>query len=111
MGLVHASVELRNALDSRLEPFRADALVDTGALLLCIPEHVATQLKLPQLQEREATTADGKRHICPYAGPIEVTSKNLPASWERSFLGKRCSEALLPWLDWAFHEVKSAASG
>ena len=76
MGLIHASIELRNALDKRLEPYMTEALVDTGALLLCIPEHVATQLKLPVLQEREASTADGKRHVCPYVGPVEVTFKN-----------------------------------
>ena len=76
MGLIHASIELRNALDNRLEPYTTKALVDTGALLLCIPEHVATQLKLPVLQEREASTADGKRHVCPYVGPVEVTFKN-----------------------------------
>ena len=76
MGLIHASIELRNALDNRLEPYVTEALVDTGALLLCIPEHVATQLKLPVLQEREASTADGKRHVCPYVGPVEVTFKN-----------------------------------
>lgn len=76
MGLIRAKIELRNALDNRLLPYEADALVDTGALLLCIPEHVATQLSLPTLQEREATTADGKRHLCPYVGPVEVTFDN-----------------------------------
>ena len=76
MGLIHASIELRNALDNRLEPYTTNALVDSGALLLGIPEHVATQLKLPVLQEREASTADGKRHVCPYVGPVEVTFKN-----------------------------------
>jgi len=53
MGIIYATIELRNALDAQLEPYTAKAMVDTGALLLCIPEHVATQLKLPQLQERE----------------------------------------------------------
>ncbi len=76
MGIIYATIELRNALDAQLEPYTAKALVDTGALLLCIPEHVATQLKLPQLQEREVATADGGRHVCPYVGPVEVTFKN-----------------------------------
>ena len=53
MGLIHAKIALRNALDSRLAAYETDALVDMGALLLCIPEHVATQLKLPVFQERE----------------------------------------------------------
>lgn len=76
MGLIKARLTLRNALDSRLAPYEAEALVDTGALLLCLPEHVATQLRLPVLQEREATTADGRRHVCPYVGPVEVTFGN-----------------------------------
>lgn len=76
MGLIHATITLRNALDSRLQPYTGDALVDTGALLLCIPEHVATQLRLPTLQEREAATADGKKHVCPYVGPVELTFGN-----------------------------------
>lgn len=48
------------------------ALVDTGALHLCIPEHVAIQLRLEKLQEREFTTADGSKRVCAYVGPIEV---------------------------------------
>lgn len=76
MGLIRTTITLRNALDSRLAPYEADAMVDCGALLLCIPEHVATQLKLPTLQEREVSTADGQTHVCPYVGPVEVTFGN-----------------------------------
>ena len=43
---------------------------------------VATQLKLPQLQDLEVTTADGQRHVCPYAGPVAVTLQN-----RRCFVG------------------------
>lgn len=45
---------------------------DPGALHLCIPEHVAIQLRLEQLYEREVTTADGSKRLCPYVGPVEV---------------------------------------
>ena len=76
MGIIYTEIKLRNAVDSKLQPLVTKALVDTGALLLCIPEHVATQLQLPVLQEREVTTADGKHHMCPYVGPIEVTFRN-----------------------------------
>ncbi|MDO8793372.1 MAG: hypothetical protein Q7J25_01990 [Vicinamibacterales bacterium] len=48
------------------------ALADTGALHLCIPEHVAIQLRLDQLYEREVMTADGGKRMCPYVGPIEL---------------------------------------
>jgi clan AA aspartic protease len=76
MGLVTAPITLRNPLDNRLAAYEAKALVDTGALLLCIPEHVATQLQLQEIQVREITTADGKRHTCPYVGPVEIAFKN-----------------------------------
>ena len=76
MGLVTTNIILRNPLDSRLAPFEATALVDTGALHLCLPKHVALQLSLQTVQQREVTTADGQRHICDYVGPVEVTFGN-----------------------------------
>lgn len=76
MGLITTKVTLRNALDDRLAAYEADALVDAGALLLCIPEHVAIQLQLQEVQRREVSTADGKKHACPYVGPVEVTFEN-----------------------------------
>ena len=76
MGLIKAKVTLRNALDNRLKPFEAEALVDTGAVHLCVPEHVATQLQLPTLQIREISTADGRIHQCPYVGPVELSFEN-----------------------------------
>jgi len=72
MGLVHANISLRNPREPGLEPLHVQALVDTGASHLCIPEHVAIQLKLETAYEREVTTADGSKRLCPYVGPIEV---------------------------------------
>ena len=40
---------------------RVNSLVDTGALHLCVPEHVALQLGLDELYQREVTTADGRK--------------------------------------------------
>ena len=67
MGLIHADITLRNALDDRLKPYVACALVDPGAVLSCIPEHVAQQLHLQEIQQREVKTADGSvpcRFVC-----------------------------------------------
>jgi len=72
MGLVYASISLRNPREVELKPLEVRALVDTGATHLCIPEHVAIQLKLEAVYEREVTTADGSKRLCPYVGPIEV---------------------------------------
>jgi clan AA aspartic protease len=76
MGLITTQIELRNPLDSRLAPLTANALVDTGAMHLCLPQHVVLQLGLQAVQQREVTTADGQRHICDYVGPAEVTFSN-----------------------------------
>ena len=72
MGLVYANISLRNPRESDLNPLDVRALVDTRTMLLCIPEHVAIQLKLVALQQREVTTADGSKRLCSYVGPIEV---------------------------------------
>jgi len=50
-----------------------DALVDTGAITLCVPEHIAIQLAFETLEKRETTTADGKKVVCSYVGPVQVT--------------------------------------
>ncbi len=52
------------------------SLVDTGSLHLCIPEHIAIQLELEELYKREVTTADGKKHLVPYMGPISLNFQN-----------------------------------
>jgi hypothetical protein len=46
MGLINANIELSNPKNARLQPLAVSALVDTGAMTLCIPEHVAVQLEL-----------------------------------------------------------------
>jgi len=72
MGLIYTSISLRNPRERELKPLQVEALVDTGSMLLCIPEHVALQLKLETAEEREVTVAGGPRQLCPYVGPIEV---------------------------------------
>ncbi len=77
MGIVYADVRLGNDARPELEEIDATALVDTGALHLCIPEHVALQLRLSQKQPREVQTADGRSHLVPYVSPVKVS---LPSS-------------------------------
>jgi hypothetical protein len=49
MGIVYAELQLSNPAQPTLKPVNVTATVDTGAMTLCIPEHVATQLKfLPE---------------------------------------------------------------
>ena len=72
MGLIFTEIHLSNPKETGLSPITVKALVDTGAVTLCIPEHVALQLKLTELEKREVTTADGKHLSVPYVGPIQV---------------------------------------
>jgi clan AA aspartic protease len=63
MGLVYADIELINPKEQTLRPMKINALVDTGAITLCIPEHIVLQLKLEALEQREVTTADGNEAV------------------------------------------------
>jgi len=76
MGLVNGKVLLKNPRLPELEAVEVDALADTGAVHLCIPESVRVQLKLEAIDSKEVTLADGKRTLVPYVGPIEVRFKN-----------------------------------
>ena len=49
MELIYADLEILNPANETLTPIAAKALVDTGALFLCIPAHIATQLKLKRI--------------------------------------------------------------
>ncbi len=79
MGITYADLRLANQSRPDLEEIDVSAVVDTGALHLCIPEHVAMQLQLTPLKQREVQTADGKSHLVDYVAPIKI-----------SLLGREC---------------------
>ena len=72
MGIICADLRLSNLGKPELEEISASALVDTGALDLVVPEHVAIQLQLTDLKPREVHLADGTRRTVRYAGPIKI---------------------------------------
>ncbi|MEK6303145.1 MAG: clan AA aspartic protease [Acidobacteriota bacterium] len=76
MGLVYADIELANARNCSLNSIAVRAQVDTGAMTLCIPEHIAIQLQLQEIEKREVTTADERRHVVPYVGPVQIKFAN-----------------------------------
>ena len=76
MGYVFTEIKLSNPGQPDLSAILVKALVDTGALMLCIPEHVAIQLKLKTESEREVSVADGRKMNVPYVGPIRVSFGN-----------------------------------
>ena len=72
MGIIYADVRVSNFSRPDMEEITVNALVDTGALDLVIPEHLAIQLRLSDLKPREVHLADGSRKLMRYAGPIKV---------------------------------------
>jgi clan AA aspartic protease len=76
MGLVNANIQLRNARNPALAAVEVEALADSGAVHLCIPEHVRLQLDLEALHNKEVTLADGSTRLVPYVGPLEIRFKN-----------------------------------
>jgi clan AA aspartic protease len=76
MGLVTTKLTLLNPRFPEQQPVEVEALVDTGAVHMCIPQHVAIQLQLEEYDKKEITIADGSKKLVPYVGPIETRFKN-----------------------------------
>lgn len=64
MGLVYQDLRLSNPYEPGIGELDAKALVDTGATELCIPESMASQLKLKYAGERIIHLANGDRQTC-----------------------------------------------
>lgn len=76
MGHIFASIELSNPRKPELRQMSIRALADAGALMLCLPEHIALQLDLQTESLREVTVADGRSMNVPYVGPVKVSFEN-----------------------------------
>lgn len=76
MGLSYAMLTLSNPRLADQKPLGVEALADTGATYLVIPEHVRIQLSLEEKSKKEVTLADGSKKMVPYVGPIETRFKN-----------------------------------
>ena len=76
MGQIYADLILANPAKENLQAIKANALVDTGALFLCIPAHIALQLQLTEYEKREVTIADGSKKLVPYVGPVKINYLN-----------------------------------
>jgi clan AA aspartic protease len=72
MGITYANVELENLFNKRRLSLRA--LVDSSAVFMSVPEHVALQLgyDLEEVSRREIILADGSRKSVPMIGPLRV---------------------------------------
>jgi len=108
MGIARAKIKLENPKRSGLKAIEADALVDTGSLFLCLPEEIRLQLKLEATSEKEVTTADGQRRLCPYVGPVRVQFGNRECYVGAVILGDEVLLGAVPMEDMDLVVVPSA---
>ena len=87
MGLVYADLELISGDDlalhrrgfiteAEIKRMRVTALVDSGAYMLAINDHIKEQLDLPVLEEQTARLADDSQIRVEVVGPVEVRFEN-----------------------------------
>jgi clan AA aspartic protease len=101
MGYVYAKITLQNSFEviaaergfipeGNVKKLTVNALVDSGAMTLIINEEIAKQLNLPVRDQYEVTLANGSRHKCDYAGPVDIRFENRFSS---------CNALVLPGTD------------
>jgi clan AA aspartic protease len=87
MGLVYAEIELISGDDmalfrrgflpeEQIKHMKVSVLVDSGAYMLVINEHIKEQLDLPILEEKTARLADETEVKVGVTGPVELRFEN-----------------------------------
>ena len=83
MGLVYAEIELVSTEDlmrhrrgslseNKIKRMRIRAMVDSGAYMLVITDHIRQQLDLPLIQEQVFRLADDSEIRGEVVGPVEI---------------------------------------
>lgn len=99
VGLIYSSFSLSNPRIPAGPVVEVDALVDTGAVSVCLPPALAAALGLEVLERREVTLADGGRHSVPYVGPLKVGFGNRGCYTGAYVLGERVLIGAIPLED------------
>lgn len=91
MGYVYAEIELINGEDvlnarrhligeEEIKRTRVTMLVDSGAYMLTINEHIQGYLQLPFRERKRCEIADGRVIECDVVGPVDVKFANRSAT-------------------------------
>lgn len=72
MGTFHQHIRLADFGRPDVGEIDARALVDSGAMELCLPELVARQLRLEIVGQRPVIVADGRQVTVDYFGAVKV---------------------------------------
>jgi clan AA aspartic protease len=101
MGLSFAKITLSNPKVPQ-HCLETEALADTGALFLIIPEAVREQLNLSVESEKRVVLADGTHRDVPYVGPIELRFNNRSAFVGAVVMGEQVLLGAIPMEDMDF---------
>lgn len=99
VGLVYSSFSLSNPRIPAGPVLEVEALVDTGAVSVCLPPALVAALGLETLERREVTLADGGRHLVAYVGPLKVGFGNRGCYTGAYVLGERVLIGAIPLED------------
>ena len=121
MGRVIVSAKMENLLDLyevtqgrlKAEEVRAvvisDALVDTGATHLCLPQHFIQQLGLQHYRTRKARTSSGELRDFEMYGMVRLTIQGRECNTEVAALSDDCPALIgqipLELLDWVVDPI------
>ena len=99
MGLVYADVRLENLLRPDLAAVTVRALVDSGAINLCLPAGIAAQLDLRTRQKRLAGMADGSTVEVDMVAPVTVSFENRETTTTAMVIGDEVLLGAIPMQD------------
>jgi clan AA aspartic protease len=99
MGLIYADIRLENDLRPDLLPATARALVDSGAINLCIPQELAAQLALKVRKRRVVQMADGSTREVEIVAPVTVHFENRETTTTAMVIGDEVLLGAIPMQD------------
>lgn len=96
MGLTYATLKLTNLFSH--QGVEVNALVDTGATFMCVPEEIALQLgfDISEVGQQVVTLADGHQRKVPKIAPIEIVFGNRSYVTEAVVLGNEPLMGVIP---------------
>lgn len=99
MGTIYARVKLSNLLRVDLRPVEIEALVDSGAINLCVPDIVRRELGLEVARTRVAEMADGTLIEVGIVEPVTVRFENRVTTTTAMVLGNEVLLGAIPMQD------------
>lgn len=98
-GMIMAKLKLSNPRNDDIEPVEVEAMADTGATYLCIPESIYLRLKLEVNKNRNVTMANGANVTVPYVGPIRLEFKERFCYTGALVMGDKVLLGMIPMTD------------